>query len=133
MTRPGWGAYFLGIAEAASARGECTRRKVGAVLVDKDSRVRGVGYNGTLPGLPSCLEGACPRGQKGPGEVIPGSPYVDCIADHAEWNLLRNTPVEFHDEALVYVNTEPCQQCLVRLESAGVAMVQWPTGRKWFS
>ena len=35
---PGWDDYFLGIARAVSRRGDCTRRQVGAVLVDAKER-----------------------------------------------------------------------------------------------
>lgn len=61
--RPPWDKYFLGIAEAVSKRGDCTRRQVGAVIVDQNHRVISAGYNGTAPGQKSCLEGACPRGR----------------------------------------------------------------------
>ena len=56
-------AWALGLAEAVSLRGDCTRRQVGAVLLDRDHRVIGAGYNGTWPGGPSCLKGECPRGR----------------------------------------------------------------------
>lgn len=63
MTRPSWDEYGLGIAKAVSVRGDCTRRQVGAVILDKDHRIVGGGYNGTVAGRPGCLEGACPRGR----------------------------------------------------------------------
>lgn len=63
MRRPSWDEYGLGIARAVAVRGDCTRRKVGAVILDKDHRQVGGGYNGTVPGQPGCLEGACPRGR----------------------------------------------------------------------
>ena len=62
-TRPSWDDWGLGLAQAVSARADCTRRKVGAVIVDKDHRVVSTGYNGSPPGGPSCLAGGCPRGQ----------------------------------------------------------------------
>jgi dCMP deaminase len=123
--RPDWRTYFLDLAEAASARAECTRRKVGAVLV-KDNRVRGVGYNGALPGYPSCLEGACPRATA--ANVVPGQDYSNCIADHAERNLLRNSRPEDAEGGVVYVNTKPCQYCKTLLGAAGVDTVVWPNG-----
>lgn len=64
--RPGWLAWAAGIAQAVSERGDCTRRQVGAVILDVDHRIIGAGYNGTQPGGPSCLAGDCPRGRHYP-------------------------------------------------------------------
>lgn len=63
MTRPDWDAYGLGVAAAVAVRGDCTRRQVGAVILDTRHRLAGAGYNGSYPGGPSCLEGDCPRGR----------------------------------------------------------------------
>jgi dCMP deaminase len=60
--RPGWDSYFFGIADAVARRADCTRRRVGAVLVH-DNRVVSTGYNGSPAGRPGCLDGACPRGR----------------------------------------------------------------------
>lgn len=118
--RPGWSAWALGIAEAVSLRGDCTRRRVGAVLLDSQHRIFGSGYNGTEPGGKSCLEGDCPRGRhfeyganskwEKSGDALleckcgnpwpcseavpPGSSYDTgpgiCIASHAEQNALAD-------------------------------------------
>ena len=63
--RPDWASYFLGIADAVSIRGDCTRRQVGAVLVDPETHdLVETGYNGPPAGMPGCLSaGACPRGR----------------------------------------------------------------------
>lgn len=60
-----WPDYFLQIADAVAARADCTRRKVGAVVVDAQTRhIISTGYNGAAPGEPGCLSaGACPRGR----------------------------------------------------------------------
>lgn len=63
MTRPDWHEYGLNLARAAATRGDCTRRQVGAVILDAQHRVVSVGYNGSYPGGPSCLGGDCPRGR----------------------------------------------------------------------
>jgi dCMP deaminase len=47
--RPDWDDYFLGIARAVAARGECVRSRVGAVLV-RDNRIVATGYNGVPAG-----------------------------------------------------------------------------------
>jgi dCMP deaminase len=46
-TRPGWDAYFLGLARLAAQRTNCMKRCVGAVVVSTDHRVIATGYNGT--------------------------------------------------------------------------------------
>lgn len=61
--RPDWDDYFLGIARAVSARADCTRRRVGAVIV-KDNRIVSTGYNGAPAGEPGCLTAkGCLRGR----------------------------------------------------------------------
>ncbi|MGW0682909.1 deoxycytidylate deaminase [Streptomyces sp. NPDC002754] len=61
-TRPDWDAWFLDGTRWLARRGDCTRRQVGAMVV-RDRRILGSGYNGTRPGTPGCLDGACPRGR----------------------------------------------------------------------
>lgn len=67
VSRPGWDAWALGVAYAIgpgpTGRGDCTRRKVGAVILDRRHRFVAAGYNGTEPGGKSCLKGECPRGR----------------------------------------------------------------------
>lgn len=123
--RPNWDEFFLGLAEAASARAECVRRRCGAVVV-KNRLVVGLGFNGALPGAPSCLDGACPRGLLSKDECLPGSDYSNCIADHAERNALRNTNPEEREGSTVYVNSAPCAGCQTLMRSMGVEKVVWP-------
>lgn len=77
--RPAWDVWALGIAEAVSRRGDCTRRQVGAVLLDSDHRIIGCGYNGGPVGGESCLAGECPRGRHYELSQCPGFPHPgDC-------------------------------------------------------
>ena len=116
--RPGWDDYFLGIAEAVAARGECVRSKVGAVIV-RDNRILATGYNGVAAGEPSCLDGICPRAQN---QVERGTRYDDpqgaCIADHAEDNALSDAMQRLIPiiGSTVYVTKEPCERCAELLE-----------------
>ena len=132
MTVPGWDEYFLGIATAVGVRAKCTRRKVGALLVH-DRRIIATGYNGAAPGRPGCLEGACPRGLLGYGEVpafsdydVPGSPGF-CIAIHAEVNALLFA-VRDTAGAMAYITDEPCPGCRKALAAAGIVRAVWPGG-----
>ena len=129
---PNWDEYFLGIAEAVSARAKCTRRKVGALLVI-DKRIIATGYNGAAPGRPDCLEGACPRGRLAYSEVpaftdhdLPGTAGF-CIAIHAEVNALLFATRDTKG-ATVYVTDQPCPGCRKALAAAGIIRAVWPGG-----
>lgn len=129
--RPDWDTYFLAGATWAATRADCTRRKVGAVLVNARNEVRGVGYNGAPSGIPGCLSaGACPRGKLSADECAPNSDYSNCIADHAERNALRHAdPRELFGSTL-YVTDEPCPSCWTLIRATGLRRVVTP-GRKF--
>src|SRR5690606_1254757 len=130
VVRPDWDAYFLGIAEAASRRSDCERRKVGAAVV-KDRRVRGTGYNGAPSGEPGCE--SCPRRLS---DVPPGSSYDTgpgtCVAIHAEGNALLYCDREDLVGATLYVTAEPCAGCRKLIRASGVVRVVWPDGELTF-
>lgn len=129
MTRPGWNAYFLAIAEAVAQRADCTRSKVGAVLVNARNEIRGTGYNGSPAGLPGCLsDGACPRGKLSYSEVPADSDYSNCIADHAERNALRHSRPEDLKGATLYVTRPPCPGCTTLITTCGIVRVVHPLG-----
>jgi deoxycytidylate deaminase len=142
--RIGWAEYFLRMAETASERADCRRRKIGAVVV-MDNRIWGTGYNGTYPGLPGCLDGHCPRGLKSYAEAPAYSDYIDCIAVHAEINavkqfseiarmrLFQGVPEyeslpdgwaeAFPSPVTLYVSAPPCQDCKYAVRRAGITIV----------
>ncbi|POW18909.1 hypothetical protein PSHT_05232 [Puccinia striiformis] len=53
LQRPSWDTYFTELANLASLRSNCMKRRVGAVLVSGDKRVLSTGYNGTPRGMSS--------------------------------------------------------------------------------
>jgi dCMP deaminase len=63
MSRPDRHEWHLRGVKWLAEMGDCTRRKVGALIVGPDKRIWGMGYNGTYSGGPSCLAGDCPRGR----------------------------------------------------------------------
>ena len=132
--RPGWNEWALGLAEAVSARADCTRRQVGAVLLGPDHRVLGTGYNGYPARQPGCLSsGACPRGRLSYDQVPAGASYTSgegvCGAMHAEENAIAWTDRALRIGATLYVTDEPCPNCRRFLSGCGIAAVVWPAGR----
>lgn len=130
--RPSWDEYFLAIAETVATRADCTRSKVGAVVV-KDHRIVGTGYNGAPAGDAGCLtDGACPRGRLSFEDCLPLTPYDTgagfCIAVHAEANALLYTDRQDLPGSVLYVTRSPCDGCSRLIRGAGVARVIWPGG-----
>lgn len=127
--RPDWDTYYLGIARAVSARADCTRRKVGAIIVQGD-RIVSTGYNGAPATKPGCLtERACPRGRLSTLEVTPGSSYDTgsgaCIALHAEQNAILRAGLDCRG-ATLYLTDAPCDGCARLIEGAGIARIVFP-------
>lgn len=146
MIRPGWDAYYLAGAEWAATRADCTRARVGAVLVSREHRVS-IGYNGLPTGVPGCATaGNCPRGTHFPlpsggydpnscacgaewpcaEAVPPDSDYANCAADHAEYNAVTRARPEDLAGATLYVTREPCPRCSTLIKSAGISRVVTP-------
>lgn len=113
-SRPDFDTWGLLVASAVGTRGECQRRKVGAVILDEHHRIIGAGYNGAPPGQPSCLDGMCPRAFT---DVPPGSTYDEgpgrCLAVHAEVNAIIDCGRErlMGGTATMYVTERPCFGC----------------------
>ena len=121
--RPTWTEYYLGIAEAVAKRGECTRRQVGAVIVNHHTIIA-TGYNGSPPGKKSCLDGMCPRAWS---DATPGTGYAatGCTAIHAEANAIIRAGRARCVGATMYVTSEPCDLCSSLLDAAGIARTIW--------
>lgn len=125
--RPGFDEWGLIVASAVATRGDCVRRRVGAVILDRHNRICGAGYNGTYSGAPGCLQGACPRGSSG---VLPGSSYDTgpgaCISVHAELNALLDVSEKSRlERATMYITTAPCGGCLKILRNTAIRRLVW--------
>jgi dCMP deaminase len=123
--RPGWDEWFLNIANTVAQRADCSRRRVGCVLV-KGNRILGTGYNGALPGEKGCLAGGCPRAFS---TVPPGASYAhgpgECISLHGEMNSILYA-------AKYGISTDPCITCSRVMQQAGIVRVVWPDGELSF-
>lgn len=127
--RPDWDEWGLEIAKAVATRADCTRRKVGAVLLDKHNRVVSTGYNGYPAGSKGCLAGGCPRGQLTYDELPAYSGYSgNCAALHAEENAVLYADPDRMRGGTVYVTDKPCDNCTRLLKGLQLKRVVWPEG-----
>ncbi|MGN9782803.1 deoxycytidylate deaminase [Nonomuraea sp. ZG12] len=138
LERPGWDDYFLGIAQAVSRRGDCSRRRVGAVVVRADRRIASTGYNGVPPNEPGCLQRPCERvgkslrAERGEDEAgvrgdSPCPGYSDCRSIHAESNALLYASRDDCVGGTLYCTDAPCHGCLKLIKGAGIARLVTPT------
>lgn len=127
--RPSWDEYFMKIAEDASTRSNCLRRKVGALIV-KQRNIISTGYNGTPIGVKNCFEGGCPRCQS---DVEPGQGYDTCICVHAEANaiLLAARHGNATDGGVLYTTLRPCFSCLKEAVQAGIREIVFEGGESY--
>lgn len=120
-SRPDWDTYFMDIAHVVGTRGNCSRRKVAAVIV-KDKRIISTGYNGTPRGIRNCMDGGCARCAS---NAPSGSGLGDCICSHAEENSI--TQAAYHGistkDATIYVTLSPCLTCAKMIINAGIKEV----------
>jgi dCMP deaminase len=131
MNRISRDEYGLQVARAVAARADCTRRQVGAVVMDDEGRIVSTGYNGAPAGEPGCASaGACPRGQLTYAEHPHGQAYEEgasrCIAVHAEVNAVIYAGRDRTKGATIYVTDTPCYLCALVIKAAGIARVVTP-------
>jgi dCMP deaminase len=115
--RPTWHEYGLSLAEVVATRSDCVRSQVGAVVLAPDHRVVGTGYNGAPAGMEGCS--SCPRRLS---NVAPGSEYSNCVAVHAEANVLLYTRREDLKGSTLYITRAPCDWCVKLIKASGVSL-----------
>lgn len=103
ILRPSWEEFWFTMALFYSTRGTCDRLKAACILVDKNNRLLGAGYNGSLPGDSHCDQ--------------VGHLMVDghCIRTlHAEVNAIMHSIGDL-EGATAYVLGTPCIDCVKKL------------------
>jgi dCMP deaminase len=126
--RKDWDTYFLDIAYMVSTRSQCSRRHVGAVLV-QGKKLLGTAYNGAPMGTPDCGEAGCLITEElelvadhGQGErMVKKQRCIRTI--HAEQNLLLFTDRKDREGSTVYVTDEPCWTCANMLANSGITEI----------
>lgn len=125
--RPSWDSWALSLAATVATRADCTRSKVGAVILSADHRVLAVGYNGLAAGIPGCASaGNCPRGRLSTEECQRDSDYANCAATHAERNAIEHAPAHELPRATLYCTRKPCPACQTLITAAGISRVVTP-------
>ena len=112
MKHISWEKYFLGLVELTAQRSKDPNTKVGAIIVNKENKIVGLGYNGMPLG-----NDEFPWGRDG-AAIDTKYPYVI----HAEQNAILNTTTDTKGTT-IYVSLFPCSNCAKFLVQAGVKEV----------
>ena len=121
--RPTWDKTWMDTAAVVARRSKCSRRLVGAILVDDHDRFVASGYNGPPAGMPS--EGPCENWCQ--RAHAPGGPtYLNCVAVHAEINALLFADRSRMEGGTLYVTAMPCWDCTRAIANSGVSRVVFP-------
>lgn len=114
----------MDLAELVSTRSKCSRRQVGAAIVDADNKhLISIGYNGAPSGFPeggtaSCAQ-FCPRAS----QDAPTASYgLSCVSVHAEINCILAARQSL-ENARLYVNSAMCGDCAKVIANSGIKTV----------
>lgn len=134
-TRPSKDEYYLGIAEAVSARSTCLRIHYGSIICNND-RIVSSGYNGAPMGAPNCDEvGECYRVKN---NIPHFTRYETCQSVHSEMNAIINASrtdmlggtlylVGKDVSSGSYVEGDCCPMCRRAVINAGISQVAFRT------
>lgn len=114
-------AYMLWVDTGSRLFSTCSRRQYMSVIVARNGRVIGTGYNGGAPGTQHCVDGGCERANRPP--ETRDEDYSDCIAIHAEANAIIHGDVLRMEGATIYTNGDPCFACAKMILGAGIDTV----------
>lgn len=108
-----WDEYFMGVAMLASKRSKDPNTQVGACIVSKDHIILSTGYNGFPAG---CSDDEYPWAREGEETKYP---YVV----HAELNAILNSNGKSLQDASIYVDLFPCNECAKAIIQSGIKEV----------
>ena len=110
----GWDEYFMGLAHLSAKRSKDPSTQVGAVIVNEEKRIVGIGYNGLPYG---CEDDTFPWSRE--GEWLDTKyPYVV----HAELNAILNS-IQKLKNCTLYVSLFPCNECAKAIIQCGIKEV----------
>ena len=115
-----WNETFLNMAETIAKRSKDPTTQVGAVIVDEEKRVVGVGYNG-FPRTPKGVQNDLifPWNREGVTRADTKHPYVI----HSEVNAILNATTNDLQGSTLYVTKFPCAGCAKLICQKGIGKI----------
>ena len=115
-----WDEYFMGLAHLSAKRSKDPSTQVGAVIVSKDHRVVGIGYNGFPNG---CSDDEFPWDREG---EFAQTKYPFVV--HAELNAILNSNSDLRG-CSIYVSLSPCNECAKAIIQSGISRIVYESDK----
>lgn len=120
MKHLSWDDYFMNNALLAAMRSKDPSTKVGAVVVNEDKRIIGIGYNGFPNG---CSDEDFPWERE--GDFLE-TKYAYVV--HAEENAILNSTASVKG-ASIFVSLFPCHECAKKIIQSGIREVVYQSDK----
>ncbi|WP_416325358.1 deoxycytidylate deaminase [[Eubacterium] hominis] len=115
-----WDEYFMGLAHLSAKRSKDPSTQVGAVIVSKEHRVVGIGYNGFPNG---CSDDEFPWDRDG---EFSQTKYPFVV--HAELNAILNSNADLHG-CSIFVSLFPCNECAKAIIQSGISRIVYESDK----
>ena len=115
-----WDEYFMGLAHLSALRSKDPNTQVGAVIVNPEKRVVGIGYNGMPFG---CADDKFPWLREG---ELEDTKYAYVV--HAELNAILNSPRSVKG-CSIYVSLFPCHECAKAIIQSGIQEIVYESDK----
>lgn len=115
-----WDSYFMGLAHLSAKRSKDPSTQVGAVIVDNNKHVVGIGYNGFPCG---CSDDEFPWNREG---EFGNTKYPFVV--HAELNAILNSTANLRGCTL-YVSLFPCNECAKAIIQSGISKIVYESDK----
>lgn len=113
-----WDEYFANIALLAALRSKDKNTKVGCVIISKDNKILGSGYNGLPTGI---NESVFPTTNDKVHNSYDKTKYA--YVTHAELNAILNTSIYDISGSRLYCTLFPCCECAKAILQKGIKEV----------
>lgn len=115
-----WDHYFMAMAHLSANRSKDPSTQVGAVIVNDENRIVGIGYNGFPKG---CDDHVFPWGRE--GEFL-DKKYAYVV--HAELNAILNAN-QLVKNCTIYVSLFPCNECAKAIIQSGIKKIVFESNK----
>lgn len=113
-----WDLIFFAMADSMALRSKDPSTRCGAVIVNRDNRIIGTGFNGP----PSDIVDTSVPWEKRPQKYA----FILHAEENALWEAIESRGLREVSESTVYCTHAPCTECVLRMIRSRIKCVKVP-------